>query len=167
MEIMRWLIERDDGLAYIGPEEREAVISFALLWMYFEARLLNTWATAKTLKALAGRLEDAKLPIDDASIVSCYDYFRDRYWDGQKPSPYFPKLKLPPELVDEVLASFATPPGPRQRLEACLLIVLRYRNNLFHGTKWLYRLEGQQSNFEHGIRLLRAVISLDDQLKGA
>lgn len=45
MQILDWLCERDDGLAQLADGEREAAISFALLWMYFEARLLNTRAS--------------------------------------------------------------------------------------------------------------------------
>jgi hypothetical protein len=33
-------------------------------------------------------------------------------------------------------------------LDAALIIVLRYRNNLFHGIKWQYKLFGQLDNFE-------------------
>lgn len=46
MQILNWLCERDDGLAYLAEGEREAAISFAMLWMYFEARLLNTRASS-------------------------------------------------------------------------------------------------------------------------
>jgi hypothetical protein len=33
------------------------------------------------------------------------------------------------------------------RIAAVLIIVFRYRNNLFHGVKWQYKLEGQLGNF--------------------
>lgn len=166
MQILDWLCERDDGLAHLTDGEREAAISFALLWMYFEARLLNTRASPTTLKALVSCLEQAKQALDGEPITSCYDYFRQRYWDSQGPSQYFSGLKMPADLANEVLASLATTPSPREKLETCLLIALRYRNNLFHGTKWLYGLEGQQSNFEHAVLLLRAVIGLDDKRQG-
>ena len=52
MQILDWLCERDDGLAHLADGEREAAISFALLWMYFEARLLNTRASSTALKNL-------------------------------------------------------------------------------------------------------------------
>ena len=52
MQILDWLCERDDGLAHLADGEREAAISFALLWMYFEARLLNTRASSTALKTL-------------------------------------------------------------------------------------------------------------------
>lgn len=67
-------------------------------------------------------------------------------------------------LAAEVRPLLNTVPAARSKLVACLLIVLPY--NLFHGNKWLYRLEGQQLNFEHATQVLHAVIALDDASKG-
>ena len=69
MQILDWLCERDDGLAHLADGEREAAISFALLWMYFEARLLNTRASSTALKTLVSRLEQAKLALDGEPIA--------------------------------------------------------------------------------------------------
>jgi hypothetical protein len=33
---------------------------------------------------------------------------------------------------------------------ALLIIVYRLRNNLFHGVKWAYEIQGQLENFNHG-----------------
>lgn len=35
----------------------------------------------------------------------------------------------------------------KRRLATALIIVFRYRNNLFHGLKWQYELAGQLGNF--------------------
>lgn len=48
MQILEWLCQRPDGLGHLTDEERESAISFALLWMYFEARLMHTEANAAT-----------------------------------------------------------------------------------------------------------------------
>lgn len=61
----------------------------------------------------------------------------------------------------------ANPPPVREKLIVCLLIVFRYRNNLFHGNKWTYRLEGQHQNFEHATQLLLAVIAFEASRRGA
>lgn len=167
MKIVDWLCERDDGLAHLSVDERDATVSFSLLWMYFEARLVNTRASATSLKALVGRLEAENRPLNTQSIADCYEYFRQRYWDGNGPSGYFPGLKMSEEMAHEVLSTLAMPPTDRAKLEVCLLVVLRYRNNLFHGTKWLYGLEGQQANFEYAVQLLKAVIALDDERRSS
>ena len=57
MQILEWLRQRADGLGNLTDEERESVINFALLWMYFEARLVHTEANAETLIDLVDRCE--------------------------------------------------------------------------------------------------------------
>lgn len=61
-------------------------------------------------------------------------------------------------LVKDVLLGNKN--APAELLSAALLIVYRYRNNLFHGIKWTYGLEGQQSNFENAIDLLINVMEM-------
>ncbi len=39
-----------------------------------------------------------------------------------------------------------------------LIIVFRYRNNLFHGVKWEYELAGQLSNFTTANSVLMKVL---------
>lgn len=43
---------------------------------------------------------------------------------------------------------------------ACVLsIILRYRNNLFHGEKWRYRLAGQRENFDQANQALMVALA--------
>lgn len=48
-------------------------------------------------------------------------------------------------VVEGVLLGRENSPGAI--LICCLTIVLRYRNNLFHGMKWAYGIQGQKGNF--------------------
>jgi hypothetical protein len=43
---------------------------------------------------------------------------------------------------------------PRDQLPIVLMIVWRFRNNLFHGEKWAYQLQDQLSNFTHANAVL-------------
>ena len=43
---------------------------------------------------------------------------------------------------------------------AVLIIVYRFRNNLFHGVKWSYELQGQLENFTHANAALMQAIEL-------
>ena len=43
---------------------------------------------------------------------------------------------------------------PAERVAAVLIIVYRFRNNLFHGEKWEYQLEGQLENFQQASSVL-------------
>jgi len=166
MRIIEWLCHRDDGFGHLSNAERESIVDFAMLWMYFEARLVNAEASVKSLKRLATHLADA-VDINTEVVSTCYEYFRNRYWDDGKPSAYVPGLEMTKALAEDVIPMLANPPPVREKLITCLLIVFRYRNNLFHGNKWAYRLEGQQQNFEHATQLLLAVIAFEDSRRGA
>ena len=41
-----------------------------------------------------------------------------------------------------------------------LIIVYRFRNNLFHGLKWSYNLQGQLENFMHANKALKRAVEL-------
>jgi hypothetical protein len=165
MKILEFLCQRPDGLGHLTDDERESAISFALLYMYFEARLVNTKANADTLKRLAAHLAGVG-SVDVQGILQCYEYFRNRYWGGAGSTQYVYGLRMSNALADEVLPRLANSPDAHGKLVACLLIILRYRNNLFHGTKWKYGLEGQKENFDQATQLLLAVIALDDAARG-
>ena len=47
---------------------------------------------------------------------------------------------------------------PRDRVLTVLMIVWRFRNNLFHGEKWAYQLEGQLGNFTHANSVLMRLL---------
>lgn len=47
---------------------------------------------------------------------------------------------------------------PCSRMAAVLIIVFRYRNNLFHGVKWQYKLQGQLGNFTTANDVLMKVL---------
>lgn len=146
-------------------DERESAIGFALLYMYFEARLVNTNANADTLTKLAGRLASAG-SVGLPDVLKCYEYFRNRYWAEAGPTHNFHGLRMSEKLAERVLPLLSHPPDAHGKLLVCLLIIFRYRNNLFHGVKWQYGLEGQKENFDQAIKLLLATIALDDAAKG-
>ena len=76
-------------------------------------------------------------------------YFQDRYYAETEFTYHFHNLQLRPNdrtlMVRTVLDG--TDADPRSRVSTALIIVFRYRNNLFHGLKWQYELVGQLTNF--------------------
>lgn len=165
MKILEFLCQRPDGLGHLTDDERESAISFALLYMYFEARLVNTDANAETLKKLASQLA-AVGSVEVPGVLQCYEYFRNRYWDGTGPTQYVGGLRMSKALTEEVLPRLANSTDAHGKLLTCLLIILRFRNNLFHGNKWNYGLEGQKENFDQATQLLLSVIALNDAAMG-
>ncbi len=53
---------------------------------------------------------------------------------------------------------------PVARVTTVLIIILRYRNNLFHGVKWSYELAGQFENFTHANNALVTALDRHGQL---
>lgn len=150
MEIsaLDWLAQRDDGIGNLPAPDRREVMEFSLMWSYFESRFLDTNANPRTVKEFAKKLdENGCIRVDD--LLGPLDYLRRRYVCDEGLSNKFDSLHLRENdnvsIVKEVLLGRDN--SPRAILICCLTIVLRYRNNLFHGMKWAYGIQGQKGNF--------------------
>jgi len=136
-------------------EDIESVRNFSLLWNLFEGLVCNKHASVAALEnAVSDMQERHKLRIED------YDkflkYFANRYIENGEINHRFGRLNLRQgdrrELVEAVLKGNET--APEKVLLAILIIVYRYRNNLFHGEKSIYDLPNQIDNFRNANQLL-------------
>ena len=136
-------------------DDIDSVRNFSLLWNLFEGLVCNKNASANALKNAISDLQNRnKLKIED------YDkflkYFTNRYIENGEINHRFNRLNLrlgdKPKLVEEVLKGNET--APEKVLLAILIIVYRYRNNLFHGEKSIYDLPNQIDNFRNANQLL-------------
>ena len=129
----------------------ELISSFLLLWGLFEGKhFRNENLNPVTLTKLGRNVSD-KVPED--VIESAFGHFCKRYRVGSEALERFGRLKLATstrnraslveektqfDFVDSILSS---PTATRSDKIVCLLnIVLRYRNNIFHGVKEVYRI---------------------------
>lgn len=129
----------------------ELISSFLLLWGLFEGKhFRNENLTPVTLTKLGRNVSD-KVP--EEIIESAFGHFYKRYRIGSKAPERFRRLKLATsakkhaslveektqfDFVDSILSS---PDATISDKIVCLLnIVLRYRNNIFHGVKEVYRV---------------------------
>ncbi len=156
---VEWLMQKVPGFAALPPEDREAIVSFSFLWSLFEAQLMENNANAKKISDAVDRWEAAgSLAADlyDGDIA----YFRDRYFQNGDFTYHFGHLNLRksdmPVLVGDVISG--TNEAARDRVLTVLLVVWRFRNNLFHGAKWTYWLGGQLDNFNHANAVLMRVL---------
>ena len=155
----KWLMERVPGYAALPGPDRDAIKTFALLWSLFEAKVMGTEASARKI-ALAVDQWDAA----GALAAELYDgevaYFRDRYFQDGEFTSRFDKLQIRkwdmPDLIKVGITSEAD--APRDRVLTVLLVIWRFRNNLFHGEKWAYDLQGQLDNFNHANAVLMRVL---------
>lgn len=156
---MEWLMARAPGFAHLSVCERSAITDFTFIWSLFEATILDTRGCARRI---CGKVDSWQ---NDGTLrAECYDaelaYFRHRYFADGSFTDHFDHLRLPANdqeaLVRRVINGSSNDPG--DRVTAILLIVLRYRNNLFHGSKWQYELKGQLCNFTHANAILTKVL---------
>jgi len=160
MTVVEWLGSQRKAFAELRDEEKHALADFALMWPYFEAEALGQDANYDRIVDLAKWLEAAGR-IDEGRLGPALAYFVDRYVSAGEFTHHHQNLNLRTKdgaLVNGVLLGKLT--APWERLAGALLIVYRYRNNLFHGPKWEYDIQGQQSNFETATALLIAVLEM-------
>lgn len=162
MNVHQWLESKVPPFKELGGEERREIMEFSLLWPFFEFRLLDTFATAEKIVRLCHRLDGEK-KIDSALLVEAIAYWRARYYANGDFTDHFHSLTFRDnDREDAVRVVLEGKENSGCALLLCaLLIVWRFRNNLFHGTKWTYALKDQQKNFEHANRVLMAAMDMD------
>lgn len=156
-----WLNDHVYGYQDVSPEEKQSIMHFSMLWSFFENYVLDTRANAsRILQKMISWEDEGRLDIN--SFQQHRDYFVQRYIENGEPNYRFQHLNLRngdnPQLVQDVLKGSVN--DPASVLTAILTIILRYRNNLFHGLKWEYGIQGQLDNFNHANAVLSKVIEI-------
>ena len=159
-----WLDRYALGLQELTAEERDAITHFTFLWTMFEARVLGTRASANTI-LVASRRWAGKGLLSADTFGHEVAYFRHRYVVDGNFTSHFTHLHFRRHearaLVKKVLAGEDM--EPEKISAAVLIIVYRLRNNLFHGVKWSYGLQGQLENFTQATAALMRAIELHEK----
>lgn len=162
---MEWLRERAPGFDQLSENERSAITDFSLLWSLFEAQILASHGNAGRIRNVVKKWHGAEI-LDAETYDAELDYFRSRYFANGDVTYHFQHLLLrendQPELVRTVMDGSNI--DPSDRVAAILIIIYRYRNNLFHGNKWQYHLSDQLDNFTHANSVLKKVLEKHGQL---
>jgi len=162
--IQRFLLERHPGYADLSADERSAINDFSLLWPLFEGSILGPKYRSVDLLQIPDTLNElGALKADTLAVEIAY--FRARYYREGQFTPEFSRLHV--ERTNAAsrasIRTFLTS-GPEypvvDAVKGILLIVLRLRNNLFHGVKALYGMQGQLSNFQHANAVLVCILRL-------
>lgn len=165
MNPIEWLNQRAPGFDSLSEVERAAIFHFSLLWSFFEAKVLDTNASANKILAISREWAgDGRLRPE--SFASNLLYFRERYFKDGEATDHFGGLLLRENdnepLVVSVLKGENNDPG--DIVCALLIIVFRLRNNLFHGTKWAYGIAGQFDNFSNANEVLMAALDIHGEI---
>jgi hypothetical protein len=162
---LQWINEFFDNAIDLQQNEGlERIKNFALFWNMFEKYACGNFANVKKIEDFVVKLNE-RTAISNETVNPYLEYFIDRYTrvnnevniEGlqfrNKPADARSKGKVLKVLSREVIT-------PREILEALLLILLRFRNNLFHGNKEIVRLNNQVTNFTIANKLLAEVLML-------
>jgi hypothetical protein len=151
------------GFDKLTPEEIAAIQDFMLLWSAFEAEMLQTNAGPSALVDLARNIGEAT-QLELGHIAAELAHFRGRYWQNGAATEHAADLRLniyKPQ-VEKIAYDFldGTEKDPAEVLAGLLLVIYRLRNNMFHGPKWAYGIQGQFDNFSKASSVLTWVLSL-------
>lgn len=156
----QWLEHNVPDFRDLKPQEREAIYAFAMLWSFFEFQMVKTEANPDSLKKLVAYWTE-KGVLSMGPFAEHLAYFRERYFTKGKATAHFQNLvmdrKLPGSVID-VLKGQNT--DTAEEVYACLMVTFRFRNNLFHGSKWYSGLRNEGTNFHHGSHVLMAALAL-------
>lgn len=161
MNIFEWLGAKAPGFNDLSNEERDAIMQFALLWSFFEAMALDNSASVRAITRLVQSWEsNGQLDVD--AFTKSLAYFKERYFNNGTATEKFQGLHFRPRdkraLVEAVLTEQNT--NPEDCVAALLIIVYRIRNNLFHGEKWAYDIQGQLGNFTNANAILMTAMEI-------
>lgn len=156
---MEWLRGKAPGFNHLSEDERRAISDFSLLWSLFESRILDTQGSAAAICKIVDAWQQAGT-LDGSTFDPELAYFRQRYFADGDVTYHFDHLHLRKNdqeaLVRAVISGSDN--DARNRTVGILIIIFRYRNNLFHGVKWQYKLAGQFDNFNAANAVLMKVL---------
>lgn len=163
--IVGWLKERVLGFNQLSSDELSAISDFSLLWSLFELRILNSGGSATAVCNAVDAWQKAGV-LDASCLDAELAYFRQRYFANGDFTHNFDHLHLRNNDREELVRAVidGSDRDPRNCVIAVLIIVFRYRNNLFHGVKWQYKLVGQLDNFNAANAVLMKVLERHGEL---
>lgn len=155
MEVERYLENKKMGYENLSEPERKAISNFALIWSLFEAQLLEENASSKKIVEKSAEWMEAD-GLDEAYVEDKLNYFKARYVEAGDFNYRFDHLHFRANDNDQLVKAvlLGQEVELKNKLACCLIIVLRFRNNYFHGIKWAYQFQDQKDNFERSCCLL-------------
>lgn len=162
---LEWINHFFDNAIDVQNEGIERVRNFVLLWNMFETFGCNKNANIRTIRTAVENI-NATVQISNEMLEPFVDYFAGRYFnDNGTSKEIFEGLKFrggddiqAKEEVRLILTRQIY--ESKEVLKGLLFILLRFRNNLFHGEKQVVLLNTQISNFSYANRLLANVLDI-------
>ena len=162
MNPLDWLPRIEPAFAELSGEERDEIGAFVFLWSLFEARVLHRGASARAIVNVARRWSERGVLTQD-SFLNEQTYFRNRFCPDGHFSDHFHHLNLRRPDNEDLVRRFLKQECLHawEDVAGLFIVVYRLRNNLFHGVKWAYGIQGQHENFRNANTSLVRALELD------
>lgn len=135
----------------LNEEDLLEIKDFAFIWNVFESRICDKYFSIE-------KVEDAMQTIDFKAdeFQPHLDYFKHRYMENNISNDKFIFLRFNrsdrEDFVRAILLDEIT--NTKSIILGMIIIVYRFRNNLFHGNKDIRAINEQQENFTNANSLL-------------
>lgn len=161
-ETLEWLSMKVPGFANLSPEERDVIDDFSFLWSLFEGKVMNRRCDLPRIRNYVQQLEEQG-GLEVLEVEQYVGYLRNRYFRDDDVTGHYHGLNLDVHNnTEEVLETLRNEDAQKAvKLIGCLIVIYRLRNNLFHGEKWQYNLEGQLDNFTQANLFLKSLLHGD------
>lgn len=131
----------------------ESVKNFALFWNIFEKYFCDKSANLNKIKSEIYSLSDKGFELPDKISLEYYPYFKQKYLTEKLTNERFERLEFRntksdigfKNLLKHILENEKS--LKKEKILACFIIIYRFRNNLFHGTKNIASIDEQNENF--------------------
>lgn len=160
---LEWINQFFDNAIDLNNDGIERVKNFALFWNMFENFACSNFANVPKIESFIEKLSE-RATINNEFVNPYLEYFIDRYTqngtlniEGLQFRTNATDISAKAKVVAVLSKQVET---PIEILEALLLILLRFRNNLFHGNKQIVNLDTQVTNFTIANKLLAEVLTL-------
>jgi hypothetical protein len=139
----------------------KSIIDFSLVWNIFEDRACDNDASLSVLEKFVDSISGFLVGAEEI-ITNTFEYFKKNYVEKNKINLRFTFLNLRksdnPAFVENTL--LAKGPSLRDKALASLIIISRYRNNLYHALKDMTQIHEQKENFRVANRFLATILEV-------
>jgi len=139
----------------------KSIKDFSLVWNIFEDRACNNNPGLSTLGKFVDNIS-ASLDSAEKITTNTFEYFKKKYVDKDKINLRFTFLNLRKSdnraFVETTL--LAENPSLRDKALASLIIISRYRNNLYHALTDMTQIHEQKENFRIANRFLATTLEI-------
>jgi len=148
-KILNWINKNINDSKTLNENDIPNVLAFSLLWNMFESLFCDKYANMCKINDSIDKHIDL---LEEEKYQKIFEYFYDRYKNDDNKLNALNLRKPQKSLVKKVLDESFT--DKNNKLKFIMVIIYRFRNNLFHGEKQLLKLKYQEENFNNANQFL-------------